>query len=57
MTHEGKGKFDCPMYSKQTNLKGVYSWNKMWSLKILTMLKCDSSWGWGGWGWLEGYPL
>ena len=29
------------MYSKQTNLKGVYSWNKMRSLKSLAMLKCD----------------
>ena len=35
-------KLDCPMYSKQTNLKGVYSWNKMWSLKSLVMLKCES---------------
>ena len=25
----------------QTNLKGVYSWNKMWSLKSLVMLKCE----------------
>ena len=30
------------MYSKQTNLKGLYSWNKMWSLKSLAMLKCES---------------
>ena len=30
------------MYSKQTNLKGVYSWIKMWSLKGLVMLKCES---------------
>ena len=29
------------MYSKQTNLKGVCSWNKMRSLKSLAMLKCD----------------
>ena len=29
------------MYSKQTNLKGVYSWNKMWSLKSLVMLKYE----------------
>ena len=35
-------KLDCPMYSKQTNLKGVYSWNKMLSLKSLAMLKCES---------------
>ena len=26
----------------QPNLKGVYSWNKMWSLKSLVMLKCES---------------
>ena len=31
------------MYSKQTNSKGVYSWNKMWSLKNLVMLNCESS--------------
>ena len=30
------------MDSKQTHLKGVYSWNKMWSLKSLVMLKCES---------------
>ena len=35
-------KLDCPMYSKQTNLKGVYSWNKMCSLTSLVMLKCES---------------
>ena len=35
-------KRDRPMYSKQTNLKGVYSWNKMWSLKSLVMSKCES---------------
>ena len=29
-----KVKLDCPMYSKQTN--------KMWSLKSLVMLKCES---------------
>ena len=23
-------------------LKGVYSWNNMWSLKSLAMLKCES---------------
>ena len=27
-------KLDCAMYSKQKNLKGGYSWNKMWSLKF-----------------------
>ena len=27
-------KLDCPIYSKQTN--------KMWSLKSLVMLKCES---------------
>ena len=26
----------------QKKLKGVYSWNKMWSLKSLVMLKCES---------------
>ena len=30
------------MYSKQTNLKGVYFWNKMCTLKSLAMLKCES---------------
>ena len=35
-------KLDCPMYSKQTNLKCVCSSNKMWLLKILVMLKCES---------------
>ena len=30
------------MYSKQTNLKSVYSWNKMWSLKSLIMFKSES---------------
>ena len=30
------------MYSKQANLKGVYSWNKMRSLKGFAMLKFDS---------------
>ena len=29
-----KVKLDCPMYSKQTN--------KMWSLKSLVMLKCET---------------
>ena len=33
---------EYPMYSKQTNLKGIYSWNKMWSLKSLAMLKFES---------------
>ena len=27
--------------SKITDNKGVYSWNKMWSLKSLAMLKCE----------------
>ena len=31
------------MYSKQTNSKGVYAWNKMWSLKSLVMVKCERS--------------
>ena len=35
-------KLDCPMHSKQTNLEGVYSWNKMWSLKSLVTLKRES---------------
>ena len=26
----------------ETNLKGVYSWNKVWSLKSLVLLKCES---------------
>ena len=30
------------MYSKQTHLRGVYSCNKMWSLKSLVMLKFES---------------
>ena len=39
----GKVKFhDSPMDSKKTNLKGLYSWNKMWLLKSLFMLKCES---------------
>ena len=36
MTHVGG------MYSKQANLKDVCSWNKMWSLKSLDTLKCES---------------
>ena len=35
-------KLDCPMYSKQANLKGVHSWNKMLSLKSLVMLNCEN---------------
>ena len=35
-------KLDCPIYSKQANLKGANSWNKMWSLKSSAMLKCES---------------
>ena len=27
--------------SKITDNKGVYSWNKMWSLKSSAMLKCE----------------
>ena len=30
------------MYSKQTNLKGVHFWNKMWPVKSLVMLKFES---------------
>ena len=32
------------MYSKQTNLKGAYSWKKM-SLNSLVMLKCEGKTG------------
>ena len=32
----------CPMYNKQTNLQGVYSWNRAWSLKSLVILKSES---------------
>ena len=32
----------CPMYNKQTNLQGVYSWNKTWSLKSLVILKSEN---------------
>ena len=28
--------------SKITDVKGVYSWNKMWLLKILAKIKCES---------------
>ena len=28
----GGKRLDFSMYSKKTNLKGVYSWEKMWSL-------------------------
>ena len=35
-------KLDHSMYSKQTNLKVVYCWNKMQSLNGLQMLKCQS---------------
>ena len=38
----GGVKLDCPMYSKQKKLEGVYSGNQMWSLKGLAMLKCES---------------
>ena len=37
--------FDCQMYSNNTtniNLKGAFSWNKMCSLKALTMIKRES---------------
>ena len=30
------------MYSKQKKLKGVYSWSKMCSLKVLAILKCEN---------------
>ena len=32
-------KLDCSMCSEQRNLKGVYSWNKMWSSKGLAMFR------------------
>ena len=35
-------KLDCPTYSKQKNLKGVYSGDWMWSLKSLAKFKCES---------------
>ena len=35
-------KLDCPMYSKQKTLEGAYSWTKMWSLKVLAILKCEN---------------
>ena len=35
-------KLDCPIYSKQTNFRGGYPWNKMCLLKSLVMLKCES---------------
>ena len=35
-------KLDCPIYSKQKNLEGVYSWTKMWSLKVLAILKDEN---------------
>ena len=35
-------RLDCPVYSKHTNLKDAHSWNKVWSLKSLVMLKCES---------------
>ena len=41
-SYRRKVKLDCQMYSKQTNLKGVHSCNKMWSLKSLVMLKWES---------------
>ena len=33
---------DCPMHSKQKNLKAVYPWRKMQSLNVLAMLKCEN---------------
>ena len=40
--HAG-GKWNLNVQCMQTNLKGVYSWNNMWSLQSLVILKCDSS--------------
>ena len=39
--HAGR-KWNLNAQCMQTSLKGVYSWNKMWSLKSLVMLKCES---------------
>ena len=36
------GKWNLNVQFMQTNLKGVYIWNKMWSLKSLVMFKCES---------------
>ena len=30
------------MYNKLTILKGLYTWNKMWPLKNLAMLKSEN---------------
>ena len=38
----GKCNLTCPIYSKQANLRGGYSWNKMWPLKSLVILKFKS---------------
>ena len=38
--HAG-GKWNLNVQCMQANLKGVCAWNKMWSLKILVMLKCE----------------
>ena len=43
MSCRRKVKRGCPMYDKQMSLKGVYSWNKMRSLKSLVMSKCEST--------------
>ena len=34
-------KLDHPMYNKQKNLKGAYSWNKMWSLKSFKSVSAE----------------
>ena len=34
-------KLDHPMYNKQKNLKGAYSWNKMWSLKSFKSVRAE----------------
>ena len=41
-SYRRKVKLDCQIYNQETNLKGAYSWNKMWSLKSLAMLNCES---------------
>ena len=30
------------MYNKETNLKGLYTWNKMWPLTNLAMLNSEN---------------
>ena len=37
-----RGKWNLNVQCMLTNLKGVYSWNKMWPLTSLVILKCES---------------